>query len=275
MINWLRNKNLFSFLYLVFFFTYFEIKNENSNTILGIFWIILEPLLIISTYIVFFSFILGIKSSVFGINDSKFSYSIYLLMGLVPWFFMNKVINEGINIFIKYKKFILKPEFPIEILSYVLVLKSFIPFCVSSSVLFLIIFIDNSLDQINLILLISTLILTIFFIRGFAVFVGCICLIIKDLHKVVPILLTILLFVSPIFYLPRSLGNLVFLGISNPLSYPITCFKFSLTGNIEYLIFSSSYLDFIILFLLSILFFLIQTIIIRNVKNFTWFERVL
>ncbi len=275
MINWLRNKKLISFVNLVFFFTYFEIKNENSNTILGIFWIILEPLLIITTYIVFFSFILGIKSSVFSTNDSKFSYSIYILMGLVPWFFMNKVISEGINIFIKYKKFIRKPGFPIEILPYVLVLKSLIPFFISFIALFLIVFIDNSLDQMKLILLISTLILTIIFIRGFAVFVGFICLIIKDLHKVVPIILTVLLFVSPIFYLPKSLGNLVILGMSNPLSYPITCFKFSMTGNIEYLIFSGSYLDFIILFFLSILFFLIQMIIIRNVKNFTWFERIL
>ena len=196
-------------------------------------------------------------------------------MGLVPWLFMNKVINEGIHIFIKYKKFIRKPEFPIEILSYVLILKSFIPFLVSLLILFSIIYYDNGLEQMNLFLLFFTIFLIIIFIRGLAVFLGSICLIIKDLSKIIPIILTALLFISPIFYLPKSLGNLILLGISNPLSYPITCFKYAVTSNTEYLIFSNSFFDYIILFSLSFLFLLLQIIIIKNIKYFTWFERII
>jgi len=65
-----------------------ELKNKYRNSVLGFFWSILEPLILLSVLYVIFS-------SIFKIDIPYFA--IYLLLGLITWNFISKTTTSSLN----------------------------------------------------------------------------------------------------------------------------------------------------------------------------------
>jgi len=73
---------------LILVFATDELKNRYRNSVLGFFWSILEPLLLLSVlYLVFTSLLKP------GIPN----FAIYLLLGLIVWNFISKSTTMGLN----------------------------------------------------------------------------------------------------------------------------------------------------------------------------------
>lgn len=73
---------------LILTFAMGELKNRYRNSVLGFFWSILEPLLLLS--ILYFVFTAVLKSA---IPD----FAVYLLLGLIMWNFVSKSTTMGLN----------------------------------------------------------------------------------------------------------------------------------------------------------------------------------
>ena len=65
-----------------------DIKIRYSQTLLGIFWSVLQPLVAIFIYTVFFYYVLDI-------NTGEVPYPLFVLPGIIGWFQFTNIINAG------------------------------------------------------------------------------------------------------------------------------------------------------------------------------------
>jgi teichoic acid transport system permease protein len=78
---------------------------------LGWSWAIIRPCVTIFTY--WFTFSVGLRSGR-PVNGTPFF--LWLLCGLVPWFYMRDMLNVGTESFRRYKHLVTKMKFPISII---------------------------------------------------------------------------------------------------------------------------------------------------------------
>ena len=117
-----------------------------------------------------------------------------------------------------------------------------------------------------------TCIALFFQLKGIAFICGFFVLIIPDFRRIISLAMGFMLFITPIIYLPSQLGKIKFITFLNPFSYSISCFKHSLTGNQDFLIFSIKD-DYLLLLLISIFSYLIYLILLKVLKKTNWTDR--
>lgn len=111
-------KDLFSFFVeiyrnkkLLFQFSYNDFKSRYAGSTLGIFWAFVNPIVTVLTY--WFVFDIGLKA---GLTDGKYPFILFLLTGIVPWFYFSDVLGSATNIFREYSYLVKKVVFNIKIL---------------------------------------------------------------------------------------------------------------------------------------------------------------
>ena len=88
---------------------------------LGWFWAIFKPAFAIIIY--YFTFIIGLKVSkdIFG-----YPYFLWLIAGIVPWFFIRDILQQGVESIRKYHYLVTKVKFPVSIIPTFTTLSNFI-----------------------------------------------------------------------------------------------------------------------------------------------------
>ena len=94
----------------IFQLALFELKKRAQGAALGWIWLFAKPLV----YIVVFWFVLAIglraERSVSGDNP----YFIWLMSGIIPWFYMSSMIGGGSDVLHHYRYLVNKVKFPIS-----------------------------------------------------------------------------------------------------------------------------------------------------------------
>jgi len=80
-----------------------------SGSVLGWLWMILKPTMTI--FVFWFTFSIGLR-----MRDpiSGFPFFLWLIAGMVPWFYMREMIVGGAKCIIKYKYLVTKMKFPVS-----------------------------------------------------------------------------------------------------------------------------------------------------------------
>lgn len=87
-----------------------DMKNKFAGSYLGIFWAFVQPVITILLY--WFVFQIGLRSG--DVGDVPFV--LWLMAGLIPWFFFNEAVMNSTNCFIEYNYLVKKVVFNIDIL---------------------------------------------------------------------------------------------------------------------------------------------------------------
>lgn len=172
-----------------------ELKARYRGTFLGFFWSFFNPLLAMLTYILVFSVYMRVQIE---------NYSIFLLSGLLPWFWFSSSINEASNSILTNGSLIKKIAMPIEIFPFVYVASNLMNFLLSIPILiFFLIFFKI---KVGLALLFFPIIVLIqfVFIFGAALFVSSITVKFRDFIYLIPNIISIWYFLTPILY-PASI----------------------------------------------------------------------
>ncbi len=99
------------------------IKSKYKGALLGQFWAILSPSFTIFVY--WFAFSVGLRNADREIDGVPFL--LFLIVGIVPWFYMRDSIKEGAACLRKNSSFITKTKFPVStIMTYNLLSNFFI-----------------------------------------------------------------------------------------------------------------------------------------------------
>jgi lipopolysaccharide transport system permease protein len=197
-----------------------DITARYKGSMLGIAWLIVQPLATLLVYTFVFSVVF--KARWAGGSDSKAEFALILFAGLLVFNFFAESLTRAPSLVVSNTSYVKKVVFPLEILAFVnmgtslfYALVSLIIWAVFYAVLF-------GLPPITALALPIVLLPLAMLILGMSWFLSSLGVFVRDIVHVMGLVVTLLLFLSPIFYpisaLPPLFQQLMHL---NPLSYVI------------------------------------------------------
>lgn len=100
------------------------------GAVLGWAWLFVKPAIYISVF--WFALAFGLRA---GDDAGSCPYIVWLACGLIPWFFMQDMVNSGSNVYKRYAYLVNKIRFPLPAISAFYVLSKFMVYAASFAVL--------------------------------------------------------------------------------------------------------------------------------------------
>ena len=224
----------------------FKLRNEGS--VLGIFWYLLNPLLML--IVLYFIFSKNIGSSIQN-------YAFYVLIGVIQWNFFSSSTSDGMLSFERYKELVKKVNFPRELLVISSVFNIFLSHLIEWGLLLILLIFISGITY-NLIFLPIILLLELILSLTLSLILSVAISYYRDIEGIWKNVLFVGWFLTPIFYAKEIIPNkFSFINIINPLTHIITFARTISINNkqIDLLILSFIFLCLIILFILSYIIF--------------------
>ncbi|WP_226670841.1 ABC transporter permease [Metabacillus litoralis] len=218
----------FKHINLIYRMSRFEVKGAYQNHYLGTLWQFLNPIIQIMIYWIVFG--IGIRG---GQPVGEIPYILWLLMGLIPWFFISPSMIQGSNSIHQKVSLVSKMNFPVSLLPTIKIVSNSINFLVLMVILIALLLLSGVPVTIHWIQIFYYFICTIIFIFAFSLFSSTISTIIRDYQTFLSSMMRMLLYLSPILWNPESrnvpeiLSNILKL---NPIYYLIDGFRDSFLG---------------------------------------------
>lgn len=225
-------KPISSHKYLLFQLIQREIKARYKQSIIGYFWVLLNPLAQMAVYTFVFSIVFKFPSEI--------PYPLFLFSALLPWTFLQTAISSGTSSLVVNDILLKKVSFPREIIPYSSVFAKLIDFLFASAIfvfmmiIYKIPFADTALLFIPLFLI--QLVLT----TGIVLLLSAFNLFYRDIQYLTNLVLMIWMYITPVVY-PLSLvpNRYVWLYKLNPMvgiieGYRSALFGFTLETTIIY-----------------------------------------
>jgi lipopolysaccharide transport system permease protein len=180
----------------------------------GSFWTVINPLLLILTYLFVFGRVLG--QQVPG-DPSPVAFPLYLLAGMMPWLAFSEGAGRAPTVVMEHRNFVKKLVFAVETLPFNLVVSGLVNefFAVVLFCLFLLA--SRRGVPVTVLWLPVLLIPQVMFTAGVSWFLAALGAFVKDLGQIIGFLLTIWFFLTPICYTEDKMrATAAFLG-KNPI----------------------------------------------------------
>jgi lipopolysaccharide transport system permease protein len=220
----LNLRTLWEYRELLYFLTWRDIKVRYKQTALGAAWAILQPMATMLIFSLFFGRLVKVPSD--GIP-----YPIFAFAALVPWTFFANGLNQSSNSLIASANLLKKVYFPRLAIPIATVLAGVVDFVLAFVVLLLLIAYYRITPTINIVW--TPLFLALAFITSLGVGLWMSALNVKyrDVRYVVPFLIQIWLFATPVAY-PSSLLSQPWRTIYglNPMVGVVEGFRWALLG---------------------------------------------
>src|SRR6266849_7525868 len=171
-----------------------ELKARYRGSILGFFWSFVNPLLLLLTYGIVFTYMLPVPRP-----PEVEPYFLYLFCGILPWTWFNASVLEGSGVLIAGGSLIKKVMFPAEVLPVVTVLTNMVQFLLGLPILFLFLVLRIGVSPAALLLplpLFVQLVLTL----GLALCVSALTVHFRDIQNILSHVLHLWFFATPVLY---------------------------------------------------------------------------
>lgn len=193
-----------------------EFQTKYSNSLLGVAWMVLNPLAMIIVYTVIFSQIMRAKLP--GV-DSAFAYSIYLCAGLLTWGLFAEIINRAQNTFIDNANLLKKISFPRLCLPVTVVATALLNFSIVFGLFTAFLLMSGNFPGMAYLALLPVFVILVAFAIGLGVLLGVLNVFFRDVGQLFGIILQFWFWATPIVYpisiLPESVRSLMNL---NPMA---------------------------------------------------------
>lgn len=201
-----------------------EVVGRYRGSLLGMLWSLINPILMLAIYTFVFSVVFKIRMDQQdgSIYDDKFAFALVLFVGLIIFNLFSECLSRAPGLILANVNYVKKIIFPLEILPLVNLGSALFHASISFSVLLgFLLLIDHPIHWTSIYLPIIVLPL-LFLIIGLSWFLASIGVFVRDIGQFIGLILTMLMFMSPIFYpasaLPASVRDYLFL---NPLTFII------------------------------------------------------
>lgn len=171
-----------------------DFRKRFVGSYLGVFWIFVQP--VVSVIIYYYIFQLGFKSN----PNADVPYVVWLLPGIVPWFFFNEAVMNGTVSMINYQHLVKKMVFPIKIIPAVRIIASLFIHLIFVGVMIIMIMIFGLKPSIWWVQYIYYMVCNIFLITGIVYLLSALNVFIKDIAQFVNIFLQVGFWLAPIMY---------------------------------------------------------------------------
>lgn len=207
---------------LVYQLTKREIVGRYRGSFLGLIWSFVTPLIMLAIYTFVFSVVFKVRLEQSNHFDNQFEFAVLLFAGLIVYNLFSECISRAPALILTNVNYVKKVIFPLEILPWVTLGASLFHTSISYFILLAFLIAIEQPVSWTLLLLPIILLPLMLLTMGLSWLLASIGVFIRDISQFIGLLLTMLLFLSPIFYpasaLPEYLRNYLFL---NPLTFII------------------------------------------------------
>jgi lipopolysaccharide transport system permease protein len=221
----LNFKELWAYRELFYFFTWRDVKVKYKQTVLGVVWVVLQPVLTVLIFSFFFGRALNVPSS--GLD-----YPVFVFSGLLFWNFFSASISTAGNAMVSNAPIIKKIYFPRIIIPVSSLLVSGVDFIIAF-IVFLATLVYFHV-HINFVELLITWPLAVLLLLagtlGISCWLAALTVKYRDFRYVIPFGLQIALFMSPVIY-PASIIQyrwISYIMALNPMYAAINFFRMPL-----------------------------------------------
>lgn len=188
-----RWRELWEYRELLYFFVWRDVKVRYKQTLLGAFWAVLQPMLTMVVFTVFFGQIAGVSSD--GAPYPIFSYA-----ALVPWTMFSEGVTRSAESLVSSANLVRKVYFPRVLVPASAVLGTLVDFVISSAFM-VAIFASYRLGPPRAIIVLPFLvILMISTALGAGIWLSALNARYRDVRYIVPFLIQLWMFVTPVIY---------------------------------------------------------------------------
>ncbi len=169
-----------------------DVKVRYKNSILGIVWSWLNPLLMMVVYTIFFTVLLR--------NTTFPHYPVFLLCGLLPWNFFSESLTSATASIVNNAHLIKKVYFPREVLPISVVFSSLVNFIIALPVLLVLVLVFGVSLTPWALLLPVTILIQLAFTIGLVLILSTLNVFYRDTHFILNVLMLAWFFLTPVFY---------------------------------------------------------------------------
>jgi lipopolysaccharide transport system permease protein len=223
-------KDLWRYRELFYILSWRDLKVRYKQTIIGVVWSVLRPLLTMLIFTFVFGKIANFKP------PPGVEYAILVFAGLLPWQFFSAGLSEASNSLIGNERLISKVYFPRMIIPAASVITSLVDFLISLGIMFVLLLVYRTVPSINLVFLPLFIIMAFFASFGVGLWLTALNVKYRDFKHVVPFLVQIGLYLSPVGFTSTKAAEIIpekfrLLYYLNPMAGIIDGFRWCFFGD--------------------------------------------
>jgi homopolymeric O-antigen transport system permease protein len=221
----LRLREAWSYRELLYFFMWRDVKVRYKQTVIGVAWVVLQPLLSMGVFTLFFGRLAKLPSD-------GLPYPLFYFAALAPWTYFSTALSSATNVVVDNQRIITKVYFPRLILPLSSVFSGLVDFLIALVVLIVMVVGYGLRPGPAVLWLPFLLLLAVGTALGVGLWLSALNALYRDVRYVVPFLMQFWLLASPVAY-PSSLvpAKWQWLYGLNPMAGVIEGFRWALTGH--------------------------------------------
>lgn len=182
-----------------------EILGRYRGSMLGITWAFISPLAMLAVYT--FVFVEVFKAKWPGAPESsELAFSQRIFAGLMIFNLFSEMVARAPTLIIEQANLVKKVVFPLELLPFIIMGSALFHFCLSVTILMTSILVFNQELSIYLLLLPVVVLPLLPLLLGLSWILSALGVYLRDIGQLVSLFVSLLMFMSPIFYSTQSLS---------------------------------------------------------------------
>jgi lipopolysaccharide transport system permease protein len=220
----LRLGELWNYRELLYFFVWRDVKIRYKQTAIGVVWVVLQPLLTMAVFTLFFGRLAHLPSQ-------GLPYPVFYFAAVVPWMYFSVALVTATNVVVEHQRMITKVFFPRLILPFSAVLSGLVDFAIGFVVLMIFTLAYGIRPTATVLLLPLFLLLAVLTALGIGLWLSALNALYRDVRYLIPFIVQFWMLASPVAY-PSSLVPERYRWIYglNPMAGVIEGFRWALTG---------------------------------------------
>lgn len=186
---------------LIFSLTRRELLSRYKGSVLGIFWALITPIVMIAIFTFIFAGIFGAR---FSAEGTHWDYSLYLFCGLLPWTMFQETLQQSATTIVSHANLVKRVVFPLETLPVAQALTAVTNQLIGTVVLLVAAIVLGRRPALSVLLLPLLLLPQLLFTLGAAWWLASLGVFIRDITQGIGLVLMAWMYLTPIIY-PESL----------------------------------------------------------------------
>ncbi len=220
----LRLREVWAYRELLYFFIWRDVKIRYKQTVIGVLWVVLQPVLNMLVFTLFFGRLAKLPSD-------GLPYPVFYFAALVPWTYFAYALQMTTNVVVDSQSLITKVYFPRLILPISAALSGLVDFAIGFVVLAVFTAVYGIRPTLAALWLPALLTLAVFTALGVGLWLSALNALYRDVRYVIPFLITFWMFASPVAYASSLVpARWRWLYGLNPMAGVIDGFRWAITG---------------------------------------------
>lgn len=218
-------RDIWAYRDLLYFLAWRDVKVRYKQTVLGVLWVVLQPLVSMAIFTVLFGVLLQVDSG-------DVPYPIFVFAGLLPWNYFSQALTRASTSVVNSSHLITKIYFPRLVIPLSGVLSSLVDFVIAFGVLIVLMIVYGIVPTVGLLLLPALILLAMVTALGFGLWLAALNVRYRDINYLLPFLIQIWMYVTPVIYGSNLLPECYrFLLSLNPMTGVVEGFRWALLGS--------------------------------------------